>query len=77
LATSLPFPPEAPDGIALSPDGTGIYVANTGLFEYTVIPGTSEKDPLGTDLRDVDDDGEIRKQIEKSVPTLSKPKNGD
>jgi YVTN family beta-propeller protein len=39
-----------PYGMALSPDGTKLYVTNTGLFEYTAIPGGSEKDPLGTGL---------------------------
>jgi YVTN family beta-propeller protein len=39
-----------PYGLALSPDGTKLYVTNTGLFEYTAIPGSSEKDPLGTGL---------------------------
>ena len=39
-----------PYGLALSPDGTRLYVTNTGLFEYTAIPGSSEKDPLGTGL---------------------------
>jgi YVTN family beta-propeller protein len=39
-----------PYGLALSPDGTRLYVTNTGLFEYSVIPGASEKDPLGTGL---------------------------
>jgi YVTN family beta-propeller protein len=39
-----------PYGLALSPDGKKLYVTNTGLFEYTAIPGASEKDPLGTGL---------------------------
>jgi len=39
-----------PYGLALSPDGTRLYVTNTGLFEYTTIPGSSEKDPLCTGL---------------------------
>jgi YVTN family beta-propeller protein len=39
-----------PFGLALSPDGARLYVTNTGLFEYTTIPGASEKDPLGTGL---------------------------
>jgi YVTN family beta-propeller protein len=39
-----------PYGLALSPDGTKLYVTNTGLFEYTAIPGSTEKDPLGTCL---------------------------
>ena len=40
-----------PFGLALSPDGSRLYVTNTGLFEYSTIPGASEKDPLGTGLR--------------------------
>ena len=40
-----------PFGLALSPDGTGLYVTNTGLFEYRTIPGADERDPLGTGLR--------------------------
>ncbi len=39
-----------PFGLALSPDGARLYVTNTGLFEYTTIPGASENDPLGTGL---------------------------
>jgi YVTN family beta-propeller protein len=39
-----------PFGMALSPDGAKLYVTNTGLFEYTAIPGSNEKDPLGTGL---------------------------
>lgn len=39
-----------PFGLALSPDGSRLYVTNTGLFEYTTIPGASEKDPLVTGL---------------------------
>ncbi|HXR39524.1 MAG TPA: bifunctional YncE family protein/alkaline phosphatase family protein [Terracidiphilus sp.] len=39
-----------PFGLALSPDGARLYVTNTGLFEYTTIPGASDKDPLGTGL---------------------------
>ena len=39
-----------PFGLALSPDGARLYVTNTGLFEYTTIPGASEKNPLGTGL---------------------------
>jgi YVTN family beta-propeller protein len=39
-----------PFGLALSPDGKRLYVTNTGLFEYTTIPGTSAQDPLGTGL---------------------------
>jgi YVTN family beta-propeller protein len=40
-----------PFGLALSPDGARLYVTNTGLFEYSTIPGVSEKDKLGTGLR--------------------------
>jgi YVTN family beta-propeller protein len=39
-----------PFGLALSPDGASLYVTNTGLFEYTTVPGVSEKDKLGTGL---------------------------
>jgi len=39
-----------PFGLALSPDGARLYVTNTGLFEYTTIPGASEKDRVGTGL---------------------------
>jgi len=43
-----------PFGLALSPDGARLYVTNTGLFEYTTIPGAnkgaSEKEPLRTGL---------------------------
>jgi YVTN family beta-propeller protein len=39
-----------PFGLALSPNGERLYVTNTGLFEYTTIPGASAKDPLGTGL---------------------------
>ena len=39
-----------PFGLALSPDNTRLYVTNTGLFEYTTIPGANEKDQLGTGL---------------------------
>ena len=39
-----------PFGLALSPDGTRLYVTNTGLFEYHVIPGASAKEPLTTGL---------------------------
>ncbi len=39
-----------PFGLALSPDGTRLYVTNTGLFEYQAIPGANAKDPLGTGL---------------------------
>src|ERR1035437_2733094 len=39
-----------PCGLALSPGGMRLYVTNTGLFEYTTIPGASVKDPAGTGL---------------------------
>lgn len=39
-----------PYGMALSPDGRRLYVTNTGLFEYTAIPGADAKDPLRTGL---------------------------
>jgi YVTN family beta-propeller protein len=39
-----------PFGLALSPDGARLYVTNTGLFEYTTIPGAKAKDELGTGL---------------------------
>ncbi|MGB6687087.1 MAG: YncE family protein, partial [Terracidiphilus sp.] len=39
-----------PYALALSPDGSKLYVVNTGLFEYTTIPGADAKDPLGTGL---------------------------
>lgn len=39
-----------PFGLALSPDGARLYVTNTGLFEYTTVPGISEKDKLDTGL---------------------------
>lgn len=39
-----------PFGLTLSPDGSRLYVTNTGLFEYTTIPGASEKDEVGTGL---------------------------
>ena len=34
-----------PFGLALSPDGTRLYVTNTGLFEYTTIPGADAEGP--------------------------------
>ena len=39
-----------PFGLTLSPDGAKLYVTNTGLFEYTTIPGANENDPLHTGL---------------------------
>lgn len=40
-----------PFELALSPDGRYLYVTNTGLFEYTTIPGADENHPLETGLR--------------------------
>jgi YVTN family beta-propeller protein len=40
-----------PYGEALSPDGTHLYVTNTGLFEYSTVPGATREDHLGTGLR--------------------------
>ncbi len=39
-----------PFGLAVSPDGKRLYVTNTGLFEYSTVPGASENDPLHTGL---------------------------
>ena len=39
-----------PFGEALSPDGSRLYVTNTGLFEYSAIPGVKPADLLGTGL---------------------------
>jgi len=39
-----------PFGLALSPDGGRLYVTNTGLFEYSTVPGANPKDPLGSGL---------------------------
>lgn len=39
-----------PFGIALSPDGKRLYVTNTGLFEYTTIPGADASDPVASGL---------------------------
>jgi YVTN family beta-propeller protein len=36
-----------PFGLALSPDGQRLYVTNTGLFEYSTVPGASEKKSAG------------------------------
>ncbi|HXS74874.1 MAG TPA: bifunctional YncE family protein/alkaline phosphatase family protein [Terracidiphilus sp.] len=37
-----------PFGLALSPDGSKLYVTNTGLFEYQTIPGVGQgKHPAG------------------------------
>ena len=40
-----------PMNIALAPDGSRLYVTNTGLFEYTTIPGTDARSPLASGLR--------------------------
>ena len=40
-----------PFGEALSPDGKRLYVTNTGLFEYSLIPGVTREDPIGTGLK--------------------------
>ena len=40
-----------PFGEALSPDGTRLYVTNTGLFEYSTISGAKKDDELGTGLK--------------------------
>lgn len=40
-----------PFGLALSPDGGKLYVTNTGLFEYSTVPGYDEDDKLNTGLR--------------------------
>jgi len=39
-----------PLGLALSPDGKRLYVTNTGLFEYSTVPGVDENDVLHTGL---------------------------
>src|ERR1035437_686737 len=39
-----------PFGLALSPDGTRLYVTNTGLFEYHAVPGAGAKEPLTAGL---------------------------
>ncbi len=39
-----------PFGLTLSPDGRRLYVTNTGLFEYSTIPGANVNDQLGTGL---------------------------
>src|SRR6266567_5046395 len=40
-----------PFGLAGSPDGKRLYVTNSGLFEYSMIPGGDAKDPLKAGLR--------------------------
>src|ERR1035437_6825457 len=39
-----------PFSLALSPDVARLYVTNTGLFEYSTVPGANDKDRLGTGL---------------------------
>ncbi|HTW46316.1 MAG TPA: bifunctional YncE family protein/alkaline phosphatase family protein [Acidobacteriaceae bacterium] len=39
-----------PIALALSPNGRHLYVANSGLFEYKLIGGFDQDDPLGTGL---------------------------
>ena len=39
-----------PYALALSPDGSKLYAVNSGLFEYTTIPGADADNPLGTGL---------------------------
>ncbi len=39
-----------PFALALSPDGNRFYVANTGLFTYSTIPGYRKENELGTGL---------------------------
>ena len=40
-----------PFGQALSPDGARLYVTNTGLFEYSIVPGAKREDELHTGLK--------------------------
>jgi YVTN family beta-propeller protein len=37
--------------MAFSPDGQRLYLTNTGLFEYTALPGVDDRDPRHTGLR--------------------------
>ena len=39
-----------PYGLALAPDGKRLYVTNTGLFEYSTVPGADENHALTTGL---------------------------
>jgi YVTN family beta-propeller protein len=39
-----------PYALALSPDGARLYVVNSGLFEYSTIPGADTNNLLGTGL---------------------------
>jgi YVTN family beta-propeller protein len=40
-----------PFALALSPNGRCLYITNTGLFEYTTIPGADSTRPMATGLR--------------------------
>jgi YVTN family beta-propeller protein len=40
-----------PFGLALSPDGKRLYVTNSGLFEYSTVPGATEKDQIHSGLK--------------------------
>jgi len=40
-----------PFGLAVSPDGKRLYVTNSGLFEYSMIPGGDAKEPVKAGLR--------------------------
>jgi YVTN family beta-propeller protein len=39
-----------PFSLTLSPDGARLYVTNSGLFEYSTVPGANETDKLDTGL---------------------------
>lgn len=40
-----------PFGICLSPDGQKIYVANVGMFQYSLIPGIDEKNAVAKAMK--------------------------
>ena len=40
-----------PFGLALSPDGARLYVTNTGLFEYSNVPGVTRENKLSAGLK--------------------------
>jgi YVTN family beta-propeller protein len=40
-----------PFGLAIAPDGKKLYVTNSGLFEYSTVPGADENHQLETGLR--------------------------
>lgn len=68
-----------PFGIALSPDGRTVYVANAGMFRYSLVPGYNPKDTLATGLK-FPAFGFPSKQAEngvvidgKKIPGLGKP----